>query len=189
MTVTTEEQIRRHRFNRADYHRMGEVGILGEDDRVELIDGEIIEMTPIGSQHGGRVKRLVYLLTRAVAQHAIVAAQDPVILDDRSEPEPDLALLRPRADFYTESHPRPADVLLLIEVADTSLQKDRQIKVPLYARHRIPETWIIDTEHQRVLRFAEPRDGAYQTEEEIDLSRPTPLPGLPGRAVDLAGLF
>jgi Uma2 family endonuclease len=189
MTATTEEPIRRRRFNLADYHRMGEAGILSEDDRVELIDGEIIEMTPIGSPHGGRVKRLVYLLTQAVGPHAIVAAQDPVILDDRSEPEPDLALLRPRADFYTESHPRPTDVLLLIEVADTSLQKDRQVKVPLYARHGIPETWIVDTEHQRVLRFAGLRDGTYQTEEEIDLNRPAPLPGLPGRAVDLAALF
>jgi Uma2 family endonuclease len=94
LTATTEEPIRRRRFNVADYHRMGETGILSEDDRVELIDGEIIEMTPIGSPHGGRVKQLNYLLTRAVGEHAIVAPQDPVILDDRSEPEPDLALFR-----------------------------------------------------------------------------------------------
>ncbi len=127
MTGTTEEPIRRHRFNVADYHRMGEAGILNEDDRVELIDGEIIEMTPIGSPHGGRVKQLNYLLTRAVGEEAIIAAQDPVILGDRSEPEPDLALLRPRADFYKESHPQPDDVLLLIEVADTSLEKDCQV--------------------------------------------------------------
>jgi Uma2 family endonuclease len=189
MTATTEEPIRRRRFNVADYHRMGEAGILSEDDRVELIDGEIIEMTPLGSPHSGRVKQLNYLLTRVVGEHAIVAAQDPVILDDRSEPEPDLALLRPRPDFYKESHPQPADVLLLIEVADTSLEKDRRVKVPLYARHGIPETWIVDTEHRCVLRFAEPRDGHYQAQKEIDLSEPVPLPGLPGCAVDLSGLF
>jgi len=189
MTATTEEPIRRRRFNVADYHRMGEAGILGEDDRVELIDGEIIEMTPLDSPHSGRVKQLNYLLTRAVGERAIVAAQDPVILDDRSEPEPDLALLRPRADFYKESHPQSGDVLLLIEVADTSLEKDRRVKVPLYARHGIPETWIVDTEHRCVLRFADPRDGYYQAQEGIDLSKPVPLPGLPGCAVDLSGLF
>lgn len=189
MSASTEEPVRRRRFNVADYRRMGEAGILGEDERVELIDGEIIEMTPIGSPHGGRVKQLNYLLVRAVGEHAIVAAQDPVILGDRSEPEPDLALLRPRPDFYKESHPRAADVLLLIEVADTSLEKDRLIKVPLYARHGIPQTWIVDTEHRCVVRFAEPRDGRYQTQDEIDLSEPVPLPGLPGCAVDLSGLF
>jgi len=189
MAATYDDPTRRHRFSVADYHRMGETGILGEDDRVELLDGEIVEMTPIGSPHGGRVKRLNYLLTRAVGEHAIVAAQDPVVLDERSEPEPDIALLRPRADFYTDSHPRPEDVLLLIEVADLSLEKDRRVKVPLYARHGIPETWIADTVHRCVRRFAEPEDGTYHKQEELDLSRPTPLPGLPGYAVDLSGLF
>lgn len=123
----------------ADYHRMGETGILGEDERVELIDGEIFEMPLIGSPHGGRINQLNRLLTKAVGESAIVSIQNPFVLDDRSEPEPDLALPRPRTDFYTASHPCASDVLLLIEVTDSSLQIDRDIKVPLYARHGIPE--------------------------------------------------
>lgn len=189
MTAILQEPVQRKRFSVADYHRMGEAGIFGEDDRVELIEGEIIEMTPIGSPHGGRVKQLNRLLAQAVGERAVIAVQDPVVLGERSEPEPDLALLRPRADFYTESHPRPPDVWLLIEVADTSLAFDRDVKVPLYARHGIPEVWLVDIEHRQVLRFAVPRDGVYQVEGVIDLGRPTPLPGLADCAIDLAGLF
>lgn len=189
MTAVLQEPVQRKRFSVADYHRMGEVGLLGEDDRVELIEGEIIEMTPIGSSHGGRVKQLNRLLTEAVGERAVIAVQDPVVLGERSEPEPDLALLRPRADFYTDAHPQAPDVWLLIEVADSSLAFDRDIKVPLYARHGIPEVWLVDIEHGQVLRFAAPRDGVYSVREVIDLSRPTPLPGLADRAIDLAGLF
>ena len=176
-------------FTVADFHRMGEAGILGEDERLELIEGEIVEMTPIGSPHGGRIKRLNRLLTRAVGEQAIVAVQDPVVLGEHSEPEPDLALLRPRADFYTDSHPQASDVLLLIEVADSSFQTDRDIKVPLYARHGIPEVWIVAIGERQVLRFALPDQGAYQVQETIDLSQPTPLPGLPYCTLDLASLF
>lgn len=179
---------RRH-FTVADYHRMGEAGILGEDERVELIEGEIIEMTPIGSPHGGRVNQLNRCLTQAVGESAVVAVQNPVLLGEHSEPEPDLALLRPRADFYTDSHPRASDVLLLIEVADSSLQTDRDIKVPLYARHGIPEVWIVAIGERQVLRFAEPVQGAYQVRETLDLSCPTPVPGLSHCTLDLAGLF
>ena len=189
MTTIDQAPLKHRCFSVADFHRMGEAGILGEDERLELIEGEIIEMTPIGSPHGGRVNQLNRLLTQAVGERAVVAIQNPVVLGEHSEPEPDLALLRPRADFYTSSHPQAADVLLLIEVADSSLASDRDIKVPLYARHGIPEAWIVDTEHRCVLRFADPRDGYYQAQEGIDLSKPVPLPGLPGCAVDLSGLF
>jgi Uma2 family endonuclease len=189
MTTIAQAPLKHRCFSVADFHRMGEAGILGEDERLELIEGEIIEMTPIGSPHGGRIKRLNRLLTQAVGEQAIVAVQDPVVLGEHSEPEPDLALLRPRADFYTSSHPQAADVLLLIEVADSSLASDRDIKVPLYARHGIPEVWLVAIGERRVLRFARPDQGGYQVRESIDLSRPTPLPGLPHCTLDLAPLF
>ena len=113
-----------------DYHRMGETGILGPDLRTELIDGEIVEMPPIGHPHGGTVNFLANLMKETLGRDAIVAVQDPVWLDDHSEPLPDIALLRPRADYYPNGHPGPADVLLLVEVADSSLAYDREVKLP-----------------------------------------------------------
>ena len=189
MTINFQTSLQRHRFTVTDFHRMGEVGILSEDDRLELIDGEIFDMPPIGSQHGGRVNHLNRILTKAVGESAIVSVQNPIILGDHSELEPDLALLRPRPDFYTDSHPHAPDVLLLIEVADSTLQTDRDIKVPLYARHGIPEVWIVDIRDRRILRFAHPKQGVYQTLETLDLRQPTPLPGLPDCSVELAALF
>lgn len=115
---------------------MAQAGILAEDDRVELIDGDLIDMRPIGSRHAGAVSRLTSLFGAGVGAEAIVSVQNPVQLDRYSQPQPDLALLRPRADFYAESHPQPADVLLIVEVAEASLDYDRDVKVPLYARRR-----------------------------------------------------
>lgn len=189
MPIHIQTPLKRHSFNITDFHRLGEAGILSEDDRLELIDGEIFDMPPIGSPHGGRVNQLNRLLIQAVGEHAIVSVQNPIILDDHSEPEPDLALLRPRPDFYTDSHPRAPDVLLLIEVADSTLQTDRDIKVPLYARHGIPEVWIVAIPDRRILRFAHPQQGVYQTLETLDLRQPTPLQGLPDCSVTLAALF
>ena len=136
--------VTRRRITVAEYHRMGEVGILGERDRVELIGGELVAMPPIGSYHTGTVNKLNHSLVHAVGERAIVAVQIPVRLDDVSEPEPDFALLKPRLDFYQDSPAQPADVLLLIEVADTSLSYGRAVKRALYARHAIPEFWIVD---------------------------------------------
>src|SRR6476659_3569905 len=127
-----------------EYHRMGEVGILGDRDRVELIEGELVAMSPIGSYHHGTVNKLNHALVQAVGERAVVSVQGPVRLDEFSEPEPDLALLKPRPDFYRDAHAGPADVLLLIEVADTSLNYDRAVKRALYARHTIQELWIVD---------------------------------------------
>ena len=114
-------------FTTADYYRMLEAGILTEDDRVELIEGEVIQMTPIGKRHAACVKRLNALLGRRFGDAVIVSVQDPIHLSEGSDPQPDLALLRPRTDFYAQSHPTPADVLLLIEVADTSVEFDREM--------------------------------------------------------------
>jgi Uma2 family endonuclease len=131
-------------FTVEEYHRMGEAGILGEDDRVELIYGEIVQMTAIGSRHAACVKRLLAAFSRHFADRAIVQVQDPVQASDLSEPEPDVVLLRPRDDFYASGHPRPGDVLLMVEVADSSLDYDRTIKAPLYAATGVAELWIVN---------------------------------------------
>ena len=145
-----------------DFHKLGAVGILREDDRVELIAGVIIDMAPIGSLHASQVNHLNNRLVPAVAGRAIVAPQNPLHLDDSSEPQPDIMVLRYRADFYAAAHPQPSDVLLLIEVADTSVSYDRDVKIPLYARHAIPEVWLIDVQSQRIEVFRQPHPNGYQ---------------------------
>jgi len=137
--------LRRRRFTLDEYHRMGETGILGPDDRVELIEGEIIEMTAIGSRHAATVARIHHLFSIRLGDRAVVWSQNPLLLvRHQSEPEPDVMLLAPRTDFYAGGLPEPPDVRLLIEVADTSLPYDRRTKLPLYARAGIAEAWLID---------------------------------------------
>lgn len=154
---------RRHALSVDDFHRMGDAGLFTPEARVELIEGEIIDMTPIGSAHASRVKRLLDVLTSALHGRAIVAVQDPVRLGSRSEPQPDLAVLRYRSDFYASAHPEAADILLLIEVADTTARFDREVKIPLYARHGVSEVWLVDLEAGRFEMYREPRTGAYQS--------------------------
>jgi Uma2 family endonuclease len=145
------EAVTRRRFTIEEYHRMGEAGILGDDERLELIAGHIVVREPIGSRHAGTVDRLNRMWTVRLGERAIVRVQNPVVLpNEASELQPDLMLLTPRADFYTESHPTPPDVLLLIEVADTSLLLDRRVKMPLYARGGIREAWLCDLTTGRV---------------------------------------
>jgi Uma2 family endonuclease len=168
-----------------EYHRMGEVGILGERDRVELIEGELVAMSPIGSYHHGTVNQLTHALVHAVGERAIVSVQGPVRLDDLSEPEPDFALLKPRPDFYRDAHAQPADVLLLIEVADTSLNYDRNVKRMLYARHAIPEFWIVDLTSREVEVCRAPKADGYAAVQRVgreDELEPELLPGVRIRA-------
>lgn len=141
---------------------MAAAGVFSEDDRVELIEGEIIEMNPIGSRHATCVGRLTKLLERLGGDQAIVWVQNPVQVSDHSEPLPDVALLKPRDDFYALAHPQSADVLLIIEVADSSVEYDRDIKTPLYAESSIPEVWLINLPQETVEIYAQPVDGAYQ---------------------------
>ncbi len=152
----------RHKFTVEEYHKMAQAGILSEDDRVELIRGEIVDMTPIGSRHAGTVKRLVALFIPVqVAGRAILSVQDPLRLSADSEPQPDVALLRPREDYYASAHPGPEDVLLVVEVAETSASQDRALKVPLYGRHRVPELWLVDLEAEAVEVYREPTAHGY----------------------------
>ncbi len=178
----------RRRFTVHDYHRMGEAGILHEDDRVELIDGEIVEMAAIGTGHFTCVNRLNRLLVRGVDDEAVVSVQNPVRLDESNEPQPDLAVLRPRD--YLESLPGPEDVLLLIEVSDTTPAYDRGTKLPLYARAGIREVWIADLKDEKVERHTGPSGDLYR---HIELARrgenlkPEALPELTVRVDDVLG--
>lgn len=154
-------ELTRVRFSVADYHRMAEVGILDEDDPVELIDGEIVYMSPVGVLHAGTINRLTKLLERSLGDVAVIAVQNPVQLSDDTEPEPDVAVLRPRDDFYSTAHPQPMDVLFLIEVADSSLLADRRVKVPRYGRAGVPETWLVNLEAGVIERYTQPSPDGY----------------------------
>ena len=149
-------------FTTTEYHKLREIGFFTEDDRVELIDGEIITMSPIGPKHAGCVNKLNRILNRKAARFAIVAAQNPVWLNEYSEPQPDIALLKLREDVYTISHPTPEDTLVAIEVADSTLEGDRQIKLPKYAQARVPEVWLVDLVNNRIEVHALPNEGVYQ---------------------------
>ncbi|HWM89989.1 MAG TPA: Uma2 family endonuclease [Thermoanaerobaculia bacterium] len=140
-------------FTVSEYHSLAEAGILSEDDRVELIEGEIFRMAPIGSRHAGCVNRLNHLLQ---GTGAIVSPQNPAFMNDHSEPQPDIALLQWRADFYASSHPKPEDVLLLIEVADSSIGFDRGKKVPLYAQCGIADFWLVDLVKNTIEVYRQP---------------------------------
>jgi len=151
----------KHRFTTAEYYRMAETGILNPDARVELLDGEIIDMSPFGPLHGGVTKRLNRYFTRIAKGRWLVAIQDPVHLDDTTEPQPDLMLLKPAADDYLSRHPLAHDVLLLIEVADTSIYKDRETKLPAYARAGVSEVWIVNVLEPNIEVYREPHLGGY----------------------------
>ena len=165
--MALEVDVRRRRFTLDEYHRMGEVGILHEDDRVELIHGEIVQMTPIGPPHAAAVAALAQRFARILGDRAVVWPQNPVVIMPDSEPQPDVVLLRPRLDLYRIRHPGPADILLLIEVADTSLRYDRAVKLPLYAGAGIPEVWIVDVEGVAVEIYRVPGPEGYQQMERI----------------------
>ena len=193
--LTEEDRValiaaRRRPFTVSEYYRMAEADILTEADRVELIAGQIVAMSPIGSRHAACVDRLNGLLHRQSEQAFIVRVQSPIALDAYSEPEPDLVLLRPRADFYAAAHPSAADVLLAVEVADTSIDYDREVKLPLYAQAGLPEVWLIDLQESRIEVFAQPQGGAYQQRIEVTadttLTSPT-IPQLALAAADLLG--
>ncbi len=158
----------RHRFTRADYQRMAQVGILAEDDRVELLDGEIIVMSPIGLPHSATVRYLISFFSARVGKQAIVDVQNPIAIDDENEPQPDLTLLRPSEDYYRKQHPGPADVLLLIEVADTSLELDRGEKLSLYAQAGIHEYWIVDLNRRVLIVHRQPKDAEYASVQHYD---------------------
>ncbi len=158
-------QVQHWRFTVDDYHRMAEAGILSEDDCVELIDGEVVHMSPIGGRHVGCVNQLTWLLSQQLGDDLRLSVQNPIRIDEFSEPEPDLAVIRARQ--YGSELPSAADVLLLIEVADTSLEFDHRVKLPLYARAGIAEVWLVDLPAETVERHTEPSHNGYRQTTRI----------------------
>jgi len=183
------ETVHRRKLSVEEFHRIGAAGILVEDDRVELIDGEMIEMAPIGTMHLAKVNRLSRMLSLAVRQEAIVSTQNPIALPPQNEPQPDIALLEARADDYEKGLPTAADVLLIIEVADTTLAYDRDIKIPVYARHGISEVWLFDIQSGSLLVHRDPGPKGYQrilTPKKNETVSPLLLPSV---KIDLAEVW
>jgi Uma2 family endonuclease len=179
----------RHKLSLAAYHQMAQAGILAEDSRVELIQGELIDMAPIGSRHAWMLNVLVKALIDAVGNSAIVSPQNPIALPPDSEPQPDLALLRPKATGYAEALPGAADVLLLIEIADTTVEYDRTIKLQLYAAHDIPEVWLFDLRRGVVEVNLEPTTKGYRRRLERKNSEILTPSLLPAVNVSLAEIW
>ena len=153
-------EIIKKRFTVDEYHRMVEVGILQPKERVELIDGEIVEMSPIGHRHGVRVIRLTTLFVKAFDERGIVSVQGSIRLNDWTEPQPDFVIFKPRPDFYAGKRWTPQDILFVMEVSDTS-RYDRNVKVPLFAAAGIPELWIEDAKNDVLYVYRDPRGGSY----------------------------
>ena len=178
-----------HRFSVADYYRLAGSGVLPPGARVELLDGRLIDMSPIGPFHGGLVNRLGRLFHLQAQGRWVVSVQNPVRIDDYSEPEPDVMLLRPAADDFTSRHPQPADVFLLIEVADTTLDYDRAEKLPAYGRAGIPEVWIVNLTDLVVEVYRDPHFTGYGSKTALrpgDFAKPQAFPDV---AVDVGELL
>lgn len=182
-------ELPRRLFSVSEYHRMIDAGVLGPEDRIELLEGEIVEMSPIGSRHASCVKKLNALLNSALSGRAVVGVQDPVAISESTELQPDLSLLRLRDDFYASAHPRPADILLIIEVADTSSDYDRRVKMPLYAKAGLPEVWLIDLGQNVVQVYRQPSQSQFTSAEVRRREDSLPLPGLEGIRLRVADMF
>jgi len=179
----------RHRFSVAEYHRIAEAGVLPAGARVELLGGQIIDMSPIGPFHGGVTNFLNQTFSAAAQGRWIVSVQNPVRLDDQSEPQPDLILLRPAADFYRRRHPGPDDILLLVEASESTLEMDRKEKLPAYGRAGIAEVWIVNLNELTVEIFLEPQFTGHASKvtlREGDVARPSAFPDV---RVDVAELL
>ena len=157
-----ETEVAKKLFTVDEYLRMGEAGIFDPEARLELIEGEIIEMGPTGRVHAGTVDRIANVFCRRFGERTIVRVQNPVVFTDLvSEPQPDVTLLAPRPDFYTGGHPEPADMLLVVEVMDSSVASDRNVKLPLYARAGVAEVWLANVNTRRIEGYRRPSPEGY----------------------------
>jgi Uma2 family endonuclease len=157
-----------HQFTTQQFHLMHEAGVFSEGDRLELINGEIKKMSPIGRKHATCVTRLNTLFVTRLLHKAIVWSQNPIRLDDNSEPQPDIAILKPRDDFYEEGLPTPSDILLIIEVADSTIAYDREVKAPLYAAAGIPEMWLFDVNKKAIEGYSQPSASGYKRRQRYE---------------------
>jgi Uma2 family endonuclease len=191
MAVQLERiQSRKRLFNIDEYYRMAEAGILKPDEHVELVDGEIIKMSPIGSQHAACIDFLNRVLVRLSSDDVIIRNQNPIVLDDHSEPQPDIAIVRSEPNSYRNRHPTPADVFLIVDVADATVATDRHTKILIYARAGIPVAWIVNLPKNRVEVYTNPANGIYGTVEQIQRGQSLQVPGIPGatlRVDDILG--
>ncbi|MEA5533833.1 Uma2 family endonuclease [Crocosphaera sp. XPORK-15E] len=167
-------QVITRKFTVKEYHKMAEFGILTPEDRVELIQGEIIAMSPIGLKHAACVNRLNQLFYKRLGDKIIISIQNPIQLNNYSEPQPDLVLLKPRPDFYENEIPKSEDIYLLIEVADSTIKYDQEVKLTLYAQSNIPEVWIINLNHQTLEVYRQPQGNQYLNQQK-DVKRISPL--------------
>jgi Uma2 family endonuclease len=177
-------QLAKHWITVDEYERMGQAGIFHPDSRLELLEGEIYEMPRISSHHAACVSYLSNLLTRQFSDKLIIRTQDPVRLDDFSEPQPDVAVLRWRDDFYRDAHPQPTDVLLVIEVADTTVESDRRYKIPLYAKAGIVEAWLVNLPDEQIETYVEPVGGAYQITRQVKRGEEVRAQSIPGLVIN-----
>jgi Uma2 family endonuclease len=176
------------KINVDEYHIMAKVGILTANDRVELIQGEIIPMSPIGLKHAACVNRLNRLFYQKLGEQIIVSVQNSIQLDDYSEPQPDIVLLKFRPDFYENKIPQPADIELLIEVSDSTIKYDQEVKLPLYAESNIPETWIINLNNKTLEVYRQPQDKKYLDQQKnIEVISPLAFPKITLTIHDILG--
>ncbi len=179
----------KHLTNLDEWRRLGEAAIFPPESRVELINGEILDMAPIGFYHAGHLKRINKLFTRLVPDNIIISVQDPLQLGDFSEPEPDFILLKPNDDFYSSRHPNADDVLLLIEVADTSLKFDQNQKLHLYALHNIPEYWLLNLNDSSLEVYRKPNGDVYAEKTTLRAGDTLTLSQLPEITVRISDIL
>ncbi|NOS89986.1 MAG: Uma2 family endonuclease [Methylococcaceae bacterium] len=179
----------KHLTNLDEWRRLGEAGIFAPESRLELIHGEILEMAPIGFNHAGHLIRLLNYFAPRIADKALLNAQNPLQLGDLSEPEPDFMLLKPSADFYSSRHPTAADVLLLVEVADSSLYYDQNQKLRLYALHGIPEYWLLNLNDACLEVYRQPHGDVYAEKTTLRHGATLNLSQLPDIAVNMADIL
>lgn len=172
-----------------EYYDMARTGQIEPDARVELIEGEVVRMPPIGDRHGGAVEELTELLVQAVAGRARVRCQMPVRLSSYSEPQPDFAVMRPRTGRNDRAHPSAADVFLVVEISNSTLSYDLDVKLPLYARHGVPEVWVLDLKHHKIHFFRAPVEGRYQNVTSVPDGGLTAIPGVAGATIDLSEIL
>lgn len=188
MATMTADCPRRYRFTTDEYFKMAEAGVLPLDARVELIEGELIDMPPIGPPHAATVERLADLLRPAIADRAMVRTQQPSVVGRYSAPQPDISVVAKRGDYYEHAHPQPRDVLLVVEVAASTLAFDREVKAGVYARSGVPEVWIVDVAGRSVTRLHSPRDGAYAA-VAFRVGESIAIGALPDVRIDVAAIF
>ena len=160
-------ELLKRQFNVKEYNEMPRAGIFKENERLELIRGEIFKMSPVGHHYSACVNRLTQLFSQRLGDRVLVSVQNLVELDDYLEPQPDIALLAPKADFYESGHPKPADIFLIVEVADTTIKLDREVKIPLYGEDNIIEVWLVDINEQCVEVYRQPIASGYEQVQKL----------------------